>query len=122
MSVRLTLTELEAATCTRLTRFLPLDFSCVTGKETSGLESRTISLFIYFAKCAGDTESQCFCLTFDSTSHEVGLDVKLTCRTGYFEWLINNVLERLVREIYLEFLSIDSHITCTSSDINTSHS
>ena len=118
----LTFTELEAAACARLTGLLPLDLAGVAGKETGGLKGGTVGLSVDLAKCAGDTKSEGLCLTFEATSVEIGLYVKLTCGTGNFERLVYDVKERILGEIVGEIPSVDRNVAFAGSHINTSHS
>ena len=120
--MKLTLAELEATTCARLTGFLPLDFARVTGKEACGFEGGTVGLAVDLAKCAGDSEPYCLSLTFRATTSEGDLDVKLTCCTGDLERLVHDITERSVGKIVLELAAVDDDVTFTGNNINTSDS
>jgi len=120
--VRLTLTELEATTCARLTRFLTLNFAGVAGEETGGLEGRAVGLFIYLAKSAGDTETNGLCLTFGTTTYEGNLNVKLTCSAGDLEGLVGDVLEGSLLEVLFHGAVVDNELARARYYINTSDS
>ena len=119
---RLTLAELEAATCTRLTGLLTLNFTSVAGEESGGLQSCTIGLFVNLAKCAGDSKPYGLCLTFGTTSHEGYLDVKLTCCTGYLKCLVGDVLEGSLLEVLFHGAVVDNELAGAGYNINTSDS
>ena len=116
----LTFAELEATTCARLTRLFALDFASVAGEETGGLEGGTIGLFVYLAKCAGDSETNGLCLTFGSTTDEGNLNVKLTCCTGNLERLVYDVLEGSLLEVLFHRAIVDDDCTAAGCNINTS--
>ena len=119
---RLTLAELEATTCARLTGFLTLDFAGVAGEEAGGLQRGAVSLFIHLAKSAGDSETNGLCLTFGTTTYEGNLDVKLTCSTGDLEGLIGDVPEGSLLEVLFHGAAIDHNAALTGCNINTSDS
>jgi hypothetical protein len=119
---RLTLAELEATTCARLTGLLALDFASVAGEETGGLEGRTVGLFIYLAKSAGDSETNGLCLTFGTSTYEGNLDVKLTSSTGDLEGLVGDVLEGALLEVLFHGAVVDDELARTGYYINTSDS
>ena len=118
----LTLAELEATTCARLTGLLTLNFASVTGEESGGLQSSAISLFVYLAKCAGDSETNGLCLTFGASTDDGDLDVKLTCSTCYLESLIGDVLEGSLLEVLLHGALVDDELARSGYYINTSDS
>ena len=120
--MRLTLAELEATTCARLTGFLTLDFAGVAGEETGGLEGGAVSLFVHLAQCAGDSETNGFGLTFGTTTNEGSLDVKLTCSTGDLEGLVGDVLEGSLLEVLFHGAVVDDELARTGYYINTSDS
>ena len=120
--MRLTLAELEATTCARLTGFLTLNFASVAGEEAGGLKGGTISLCIYLAKCAGDSETKGLCLTFGTSTNEGNLYVKLTCGAGDLERLVHDVLEGSLLEVLFHGAIVHNDLACTGSDINTSDS
>ena len=119
---RLTLAELEATTCTRLTGLLTLNFASVAGEESGGLQSSAISLFVYLAKCAGDSETNGLCLTFGTTTDEGYLNVKLTCCTGDLKGLVGDVLEGSLLEVLLHGAVVDDELARSGYYINTSDS
>ena len=120
--MRLTLAELEATACARLTGFLTLDFAGVAGEEAGGLEGRTISLCIYLAKSAGDSETKGLCLTFGTSTNEGNLYVKLTSCSGNLEGLVNDVLEGVFLEVLFHRAVVNDDLTSAGDNINTSDS
>jgi hypothetical protein len=119
---RLTLAELEATTCARLTRLLALDLASVAGEETGGLQGSAISLFIHLAKSAGDSKANGLCLTFGTSTYESYLDVKLTSCTGDLKGLVHDVLEGSLLEVLFHGAAIDHNAALTGCNINTSDS
>ena len=73
---KLTLAELELATCTGLTGFLTLNLTRVTRHEAVLLEHRA-HLRIDFAEGAGDTQAGSLSLAFDSATVESDGDVEI---------------------------------------------
>ena len=119
-SRKLTLAELEAGTCARLTRLLPLDFAGVTGQESLGLQGGTVSLSIEIAQSTGDPEPDGFRLAFGATTDHVHLNVKLTFCLSDGERLVHDVLERALLEVILKGTIIDRDVAFTGRKINTS--
>ena len=118
----LTLAELEATTCTRLTRLLSLDLAGIAGKETGGLQGSAVGLFVNLAKSAGDSETDGLCLTLGTSTDETNLDVKLTCCAGDLEGLVHDVLEGFLLEVIVQLAAVDNDVTGSGDNINTSDS
>lgn len=118
---RLTLAELEAGTCARLTRFLSLDLAGVTCEEAFGLEGGAVSLSIQIAESAGYSESDRFGLALSAATDNVNLNVKLTFCLRNGERLVHDVAESVSLEVFLNTASVDRDIALSSCEINTSH-
>ena len=121
IQTRLTLAELEACTCARLTRFLSLDFAGVTCQEALSLESRAVSLSIQIAESAGYSESDRFGLAFGAATDNVNLHVKLTFCLRNGERLVHDVTESVSLEVLLNTAAVDCDIALSSCEINTSY-
>ena len=79
-----------------------------------------IGFGVHYAKSTCNTESQSLCLSFDSATVEVGLNVKLGNRTCNFKRLVYNVAESFIPEILIEFPSVDCNVAFYRYDINAS--
>ena len=117
---KLTLAELEATACARLTRLLALDLTGIAGEETGGLQGSAVGLLVDLAEGAGNTQTDGLGLSFGTTAHERDLDVKLTCCAGDLEGLVHDVLEGLLLEVIVQFAAIDNDVTGSGDNINTS--
>ena len=118
----LTFAELETSTCTRLSRFLSLDLACIAGEETVGLEYRTVSLGVHFAKCACNCKAESLCLTFDSAAIKVSLDVERSESIGNLHRLTDDVTESILFEILVHRAVVDGDVAFTGAYINASNS
>jgi hypothetical protein len=119
-SGKLTLAELEAGACARLTGLLPLDLAGVTGQESLSLKSRAVSLSVEIAKGAGNTEPDSLCLAFGASTDHIHLHVKLTFCLRHGERLVHDVLKRTLLEVLLKGAVIDRDVAFPSGEINTS--
>jgi len=117
---KLTLAELEAGTCTRLTGLLPFDLAGIAGEETFGLESGTVSLSVEIAQGAGYSEPDSLGLAFGTTTDDIHLHVKLTFSLCDGERLVHDVLERAALEVVFEGAVIDRDVASTGRKVNTS--
>ena len=75
----LTLGELEALACLGLTGFLTLYRTRVAGHEAFCTECGLV-LGVNLYKSAGDSQTECLCLSFVTAAVEVDLDVILAFR------------------------------------------
>ena len=88
----LTLAELEATACLRLTRLLTLNLTSVACEEALYLESLLV-LSVNLNECASDSEAESLALTCETATVEVYLDVIFLFHTEQEQRLLNNVLQ-----------------------------
>ena len=119
--VRLTLAELELATCSGLSGLLTLNLSGITREESGLLQHRT-HLGVDLAQCACDTQTSGLSLSLDTTSVEVDHDVVILGSVRGQQRLLNLELENLEREIGCKLLVVDCNLTITRLHEYASHS
>ena len=92
-SVRiLTLAELEATACLRLTRLLTLNLTSVASEEALCLESLLV-FCVNLNERTGDSEAESLALTCEAATVEVSLDIIFLFRTEQEQRLLNHVLQ-----------------------------
>ena len=110
--VRLTLTELELATCARLTRLLTLNLARIACEESGLLQHRT-HLSVDFAQCACDAQTSGLGLSLDTAAIEIDDDVVVLDGVGSQQGLLHLELQDIEREVCLESLTVDCNLTFT---------
>ena len=88
----LTLTELEATTCLRLSRLLTLYLTAVACQE-SGVLQLLLVLLVDLHQGTGNGEAQSLALTCEATTVEVGLDVVLLSNRQQVQRLLHHLLQ-----------------------------
>ena len=94
--MRLTLAELELATCSGLTGLLTLNLAGITREESGLLQHRT-HLGVDLAQCTCDAQTSGLSLSLDTTSVEVDRDVVTLGSVGSQQRLLYLELENLER-------------------------
>ena len=89
---RLTLRELEAATCLWTSWLLTLYLTCITCQEAVVLQILLI-LFVNLHQCACNGEAQSLRLTGEATAVQIGLDVILLCCLQQLQRLLYDILK-----------------------------
>ena len=117
----LTFRELEVPTSLRLTRFLTLYLTGITCHESFCLQSRFV-LGVDLHQCAGDCQTQSFCLTFESATVQISLDIIFLRYTQFLQRLLNHVLENRTREINVQLTTVNRDVTGTFLYIYACHS
>ena len=120
-SGKLTLAELEAGTCARLTGLLPFDLAGIAGEETFGLESGTVSLSVEIAQGAGDSEPDSLCLSFGTTADDVDSHIELAFGLGDGEGLVDDVLKGTLLEIVFKGTVVDGDVSFAGCEIHASY-
>ena len=95
----LTLTELEATTCLRLTRLLALDLAAVACQESLGLQCFLV-LGVQLDQCACNGETQSLALTRETATVEVHFDVVLLGYLKQVQRLLHHILQDSRGEIF----------------------
>lgn len=88
----LTLTELEATASLRTTRFLTLNGTCVTSKESVIFQILLVFL-VDFNECACNGEAQSLALTCETATIEVHLYIIFLSYVKKLQRLLNNILQ-----------------------------
>ena len=91
-SIALTLAELEAAACLRLTGLFTFNGTRVAGHEAF-LTKSLLVLGIDLHECAGNGETQGLALSGVTTSEEIHLDVILLSHIQQVEGLLYDILK-----------------------------
>src|SRR5262245_8124089 len=111
----LALGVLRRLTCLLQACLLALLDPGVPGEEPQALQSRTACRVDEY-ECPGNSQPQRASLARDAATGDPGHDVELTvCAEGY-EWLVDELLMHLVREVHVQVAAVDQELPVPRHD------